>query len=208
MLLVWLFVLILAAVGAVALKGPTNDTFSVPGTESERALSLLDMRFPGTGGAVARIVFAAPAGHTLTEPRYRGLIGLTVAQARAVPQTVGGTRAFLGSLQLSHDGRVAFADLHFGLDPAGMQVSLASPASASPLTHQGNRFVKAKAQQLGADQDTPAIGEQVGDGCFESASPGNREAQILGRIVQQIREHFCAGSGQPFNFVDDQKNIE
>jgi porin len=42
----------------------------------------------------------------------------------------------------------SFADLHFGLDPVGMQVSLASPASASPLTHQGNWGIYGVADQM------------------------------------------------------------
>ena len=42
----------------------------------------------------------------------------------------------------------SFADLHFGLDAAGMPVSLASPASASPLTHQGNWGIYGVADQM------------------------------------------------------------
>jgi putative drug exporter of the RND superfamily len=114
----WLAVLAGVTASAAGLKASTVDTFSVPGTESERALSLLDRQFPGSGGAVARIVFAAPPGHTLTEPRFQALIGPTVTAARRVPQTVGGTKAFLGSLALSRDRRIAFADLHFAVPVA------------------------------------------------------------------------------------------
>jgi porin len=41
-----------------------------------------------------------------------------------------------------------FADLHFGLDTTGMQVSLASPASAFPLTHQANWGIYGVADQM------------------------------------------------------------
>ena len=41
-----------------------------------------------------------------------------------------------------------FADLPFGLDPVGMQVSLASPASAFPLMHQGNWGIYGVADQM------------------------------------------------------------
>src|SRR5438093_4727517 len=61
---VWAVVLIVLAITAGTLKGPTSDVFNVPGTEGQRALDLLREKFPGTGGATARIVFAAPAGHT------------------------------------------------------------------------------------------------------------------------------------------------
>src|SRR5207245_9562360 len=86
----WVALLIAAAIAAFALKAGTNDAFSVPGTESTRRLTLLDQRFPGTGGAVARIVFAAPAGQTLTNRDTR-LNAPTGAPARKVAQRTGDT---------------------------------------------------------------------------------------------------------------------
>jgi RND superfamily putative drug exporter len=110
----WVVVLIVVGVGAAALRGPTSDIFNVPGTESQHALDLLNKKFPGTGGASARIVFAAPAGHSLREARYRTLIGPTVGLARKVPQTVGASD--IGeTVVVSKNGRVAFADLNFAV---------------------------------------------------------------------------------------------
>ena len=85
----------------------------MPGTESQRALDLLNKKFPGTGGADARIVFAAPEGHTLDEERYAGVVEPTLALVQRVPQTVGGVPATLQSLQFSRDRRIAFADIQF-----------------------------------------------------------------------------------------------
>src|SRR6202035_5249931 len=42
----------------------------------------------------------------------------------------------------------SFADLHFGLDANMMPVSLASPANAFPLTHQGNWGIYGVADQM------------------------------------------------------------
>jgi RND superfamily putative drug exporter len=58
----WIAVIVIVGARAGALKGHTNDAFNVPGTQSQQALELLDAKFPGTGGADARIVFAAPRG--------------------------------------------------------------------------------------------------------------------------------------------------
>jgi RND superfamily putative drug exporter len=109
----WLALLIAVGVAALALKGPTDDAFSVPGTESQRALNLLNAKFPGTGGATARVVVAAPAGHTLGEARYRTLLAPTLKLVRAVPQTVTGTGATKTPLTFSKDQRVAFGDINF-----------------------------------------------------------------------------------------------
>src|SRR5262245_4985465 len=111
----WAAALVAMALVAGGLKGTESDSFTVPGTEAQRALDLLDARFPGTGGATARIVFAAPSGHTLGEPQYRRLVGPTVALAREVPQSVGGATAFRHSLRIATDGRIGFADLHFAV---------------------------------------------------------------------------------------------
>ena len=63
----WVLVLVAFAAAAVAFKGPTNDQFSVPGTQSQEAQDLLHEKFPGAGGASARVVFVAPAGEKLTD---------------------------------------------------------------------------------------------------------------------------------------------
>ncbi|TMK40661.1 MAG: MMPL family transporter [Actinobacteria bacterium] len=120
---IWIAVLLAFGALAAGLGGPESDTFTVPGTESQRALDLLKKEFPGTGGAVARIVFAAPRGHKLNEPRYRTLIAPTLKLAQQVPQSVGGAKAFGQSAQLSKAGRILFADLHFVVPVAKLKQS-------------------------------------------------------------------------------------
>lgn len=109
----WLAVLVAVGAAAVALKGPTDDSFSVPGTQSQRALDLLKEKFPGTGGATARVVVAAPAGHTLNEAGYRALLAPTLRLVRQVPQTVQGTGSAKSPLTISKDQRIAFGDINF-----------------------------------------------------------------------------------------------
>jgi putative drug exporter of the RND superfamily len=110
----WTVVFVAVAIGGATLKGQTSDVFSVPGTQSQRALDLLAKEFPGTGGATARIVVAAPVGHVLSEPRYRNLVTPTVALARKVPQTVA-AGSLARTVHVSRDGKIAFADLNFSV---------------------------------------------------------------------------------------------
>lgn len=113
MIAVWLVVLIGVGAAAAALRAPTDSGFSVPGTEAQRAIDLLDQKFPGTGGASARVVVAAPAGHTLDDARYRNLLTPTLTLVRQVPQTVRGTGAPKTPLTVSKDRRIAFGDINF-----------------------------------------------------------------------------------------------
>jgi RND superfamily putative drug exporter len=94
-----------------AVKEDTSDAFNVPGTESQRALDLLDEKFPGAGGATARLVFAAPEGHTLDE--YREVVDPTVERAQEVPQAATTGKEFIRGFVASEDKTIGFADLHF-----------------------------------------------------------------------------------------------
>jgi RND superfamily putative drug exporter len=138
-----LWIAALVGVGALsqAVKTDTNDAFNVPGTESQRALDVLDKRFPGSGGATARVVFAAPAGHTLDEDQYSKVVDPTIAAAQKVPQAVTTGKQFGQSFTMSKDKRIGFADLHFAVPVADLKDStkdalerVADPARKAGLT--------------------------------------------------------------------------
>ena len=111
----WLSLLVAVGVTSQAVSKDTNDAFNVPGTESQRALDLLDEKFPGSGGATARLVFAAPKGHTLDEPQYREVVDPTVDRAQNVPQAVTTGEQFIEGFTPSRDRTIGFADLHFAV---------------------------------------------------------------------------------------------
>ncbi|GAA2546308.1 MMPL family transporter [Streptomyces koyangensis] len=68
--LVWVALLALAGVGAATASTATSNSFSIPGTEAQRAFDLLEERYPGQSadGASARVVFRAPEGEKITAP--------------------------------------------------------------------------------------------------------------------------------------------
>ncbi|MGW4985945.1 MMPL family transporter, partial [Streptomyces mirabilis] len=66
--LIWVALLALAGFGAASAPAATSSSFSVPGTEAQKAFDLLEERFPGgsADGATARVAFKAPAGEKMT----------------------------------------------------------------------------------------------------------------------------------------------
>src|SRR5690349_9017034 len=96
-LLLWVALLVVVAGCALAFKGPTSTSFSIPGTEGQRAIDLLNKKFPGTGGTTATIVFAVPAGQTLTDAKHQAAIRQTMALARKAPQVSAVTDPLIGS---------------------------------------------------------------------------------------------------------------
>jgi uncharacterized membrane protein YdfJ with MMPL/SSD domain len=136
----WLLVLAAVIASAIAFKGETNDKFNVPGTESDRADALLHEKFPGAGGASARVVFVAPEGKTLNEKKYKDAVLASVANAKEAEQVIQVVDPY-SAKALSHDARIGFADVIYPVpkeeidDPARDELEAsADPAKAAGLT--------------------------------------------------------------------------
>ena len=84
-LAIWLAIFGATALGAATLSGPTDDTFSIPGTESQQAIDLLVERLPEANGASGRIVFAAPDGERLAGARGTAVDEAIADVTRAPP---------------------------------------------------------------------------------------------------------------------------
>jgi putative drug exporter of the RND superfamily len=109
-LLGWVAVLALVVAGAGAFKGEFSTKFEVPGTESQRAQDLLHEKFPGAGGASARVVFAAPEGERLTDPANRAAVMESVARASRADDVSFAIDPYKAKA-LSEDGRIGYADV-------------------------------------------------------------------------------------------------
>ncbi|MFE3188421.1 MMPL family transporter [Nocardia sp. NPDC059240] len=85
-LTVWI-VLLVGAIGfAVGTGGKTNDDFTVPGTESQDAVSLLQQRMPAFSGAQMQVVFATPGMTKVTDQQAAGEIEQAMAAFKGLPQ--------------------------------------------------------------------------------------------------------------------------
>ncbi|WP_404955359.1 MMPL family transporter [Streptomyces sp. 147326] len=130
--LLWLAVVVGAGFAASVAPPPPTDTFSMPGTESQKAFDLLKEKFPAMSvdGATARVVVRAPAGEKLTDPAQKAKVeGLVGALAKA-PDVVVASDPFKTNA-VSQDGTTAYAvatykvsalkvtdEAHDGLDKA------------------------------------------------------------------------------------------
>ncbi|MGA4838477.1 MMPL family transporter [Streptomyces sp. G45] len=89
-LMALLWVLIFGGVGFAASTAPAPpaDTFSMPGTESQKAYDLLDDKFPDASadGATARVVLRAPDGKKITDPAEKAKVAKVAAELRKSPQ--------------------------------------------------------------------------------------------------------------------------
>ena len=109
---VWALFLVLLGVGALTLGGKTANTFSIPGTESQRALDALKQELPAASGASATVVVKAPDGKTLADPTVKAAVGATVAKVAKVPEVIAAIDPFT-SKAISPDGTTGLISVQF-----------------------------------------------------------------------------------------------
>ncbi len=108
--------LALLAAGSGAIAKPTNDTFTIPGTQSQQAMDLLSTRMPeaGASGASANVVFMAAPGTTLTMPTAQRTITATLGRLRALPHVLAVTDPFTTG-PVSPDRTTAMATVRYAV---------------------------------------------------------------------------------------------
>ena len=114
-LVVWLVLIVGMGVLASAVKKPTTSEFSIPGTQSQKALDLLNKQFPGTGGAQAKVVFSVSGTNKLTSTQSRQAVQATLANLRKAPQVLSVTNPYeAGTVSASQ--QIAYATVAYPVD--------------------------------------------------------------------------------------------
>ncbi|MFF7769287.1 MMPL family transporter [Streptomyces massasporeus] len=119
--LIWVALLTLAGVGAAGAPAAGNSSFSIPGTEAQKAFDLLEQRFPGTSadGATARVVFKAPSGEKMTDPGNNATVQDTVKELSDGSEVVRVTDPYQAKA-VSKDGTIAYAQVSYKV--SGMEL--------------------------------------------------------------------------------------
>jgi RND superfamily putative drug exporter len=155
----WLGLLVLMGFAASQFAEETTDSFDVPGMESVEAFELLSERFPemAADGSTARVVFAAPAGETLTDPENQAAIESTVAALGQVPDVARVGDPYQGgpSGAISQDGTIGYAEVNFGIQFPGANDELEAavePARDAGLTvEMGGEALQEEFEQGGSE---------------------------------------------------------
>ncbi|QLD11250.1 MMPL family transporter [Microbacterium oleivorans] len=74
----WLLILVIACGGALLLNKGTDNSFTIPGTEAQEGLELLNRTFPQASGTSAQLVIVAPEGGSVRDDPYAAEIADTV----------------------------------------------------------------------------------------------------------------------------------
>ncbi|MEV7017162.1 MMPL family transporter [Streptomyces sp. NPDC093991] len=119
--LFWVALLALAGVGAAGAPAAGTSSFSIPGTEAQKAFDLLEERFPGASadGATARVVFKAPDGEKMTDPGNKAAVQETVGELSGGAEVAQVTDPYRTG-GVSRDGTIAYTSVTYKV--SGMEL--------------------------------------------------------------------------------------
>lgn len=111
----WLLVLGLAGSGAVLLGQGTDNSFSIPGTESQSGLEQLSRTFPQVSGTNAQFIVVAAQGDEITDDTYRDRIEDAVGELGDLEGVLAVTSPFDEQISgmISDDEAAAIVQLQF-----------------------------------------------------------------------------------------------
>ncbi|PPL19938.1 MMPL family transporter [Microterricola pindariensis] len=90
-LVLWLVALAVLFAGAGLLGQGTDNTYSIPGTESQDALDALARTFPQVSGSSAQLIAVAPDGGSVTDAGFEAAVTAAAATIAAIPQVSSAT---------------------------------------------------------------------------------------------------------------------
>ncbi|MEI8409863.1 MULTISPECIES: MMPL family transporter [unclassified Kribbella] len=122
---IWVLVLAAAGGGAVVFNHGTDDTFSIPGSESQDALDYLGRVFPEVSGSSAQLVLVVPDGQKVDTAANRTAVGAAVTRIGKVDQVATVVNPFGSNVSgaVSGDGRAALIAVPLKVDLAQVEPS-------------------------------------------------------------------------------------
>ncbi|MDZ8276806.1 MMPL family transporter [Microbacterium aquimaris] len=120
-LVAWLLLLVVTAVGALTFMKGTDNSFSIPGTEAEEGLEQLDRTFPQASGTSAQVFVATgSADARMTDPLYADAVGASIEDFEALDGVLAVTDPFDENVSglVSDDDRAAIIRVQLDGQPS------------------------------------------------------------------------------------------
>ena len=170
-LAVWLAALVLLLGGAALLSNGTDNTFSIPGTESQEAQDALARTFPQVSGTSAQLVAVAPKGTDVHDPSFQSAVESSAAAIAKIPQVTSASSPYSGPStgNIAEDGSAVIVPI---------QLSVAQTAvlpSTSDAIQKAGRDLEATLPK-GSEV---AVGGQL----FSQTVAGISVTELLGIVV-------------------------
>ncbi|MFJ8790061.1 MMPL family transporter [Streptomyces sp. NPDC102462] len=167
--LIWVALLTLAGVGAASAPAAGNTSFSIPGTEAQKAFDLLEQRFPGMSadGATARVVFKAPNGEKMTDKDNKATVEKTVKELGDGSEVASVADPYKGKA-VSKDGTIAYTSVKYKV--SGMELEDSSRDALN---------------QAAEDARDAGLTVEIGGDAL-SATPETGSSEVIGIAVAAV----------------------
>ncbi|QDO02378.1 MMPL family transporter [Streptomyces sp. S1A1-8] len=178
MLALWLALVAAAVVCMTAFggTGKLDNTFSIPGSESQRALDRMKTDFPTFSGTSAQIVFTATDGQKVTDPADSARIRAALGAAASAPQVAKVVSPF-DAHTISADGTTAVAQVRYEVPQSALEP---------------NALDELKSAVAGANQRGMRV--DVGGSAFGNAPSESHRSDIIGVGVALVILTLTFGS--------------
>ncbi|MFJ9187206.1 MULTISPECIES: MMPL family transporter [Streptomyces] len=168
--LIWVALLAVAGIGAATAPAATSSSFSIPGTEAQRAFDLLEQRNPGTSadGATARVVFKAPEGEKVTDPANKSEITGIVKELETGSKQIASVADPFATQAVSQNGSTAY-------------ISVSYQVSSMELTDATRESL----EDAGKDAQKSGMKVEIGGDALQ-VMPHTGTAEIIGVVIAAI----------------------
>ncbi|MFG3656927.1 MMPL family transporter [Streptomyces sp. NPDC047706] len=158
----WLAVLAGAVCALVAVGGKLDNEFTIPGSESQRAQDTMAEDFPAAAGTSAQIVFTAPEGGEVSDPRTAQAIRRTLTAARDAPQVAAVVPPERAGT-VTPDGRTALAQVNYDVSRSALDDgTLDALEETTRAAEEAGLEVSVGGQAYGNGVLTPSVLELLG----------------------------------------------
>ena len=116
-LVLWLVALAVLFAGVGLLSEGTDNTYSIPGTESQDALDALARTFPQVSGSSAQLIAVAPDDGDVTDADFASAVDDAITAITAIPQVTSATSPYdsTASANLSPDHSAALVPIQLSV---------------------------------------------------------------------------------------------
>ncbi|GAA1445776.1 MMPL family transporter [Leifsonia poae] len=174
MLTLWLAALVLIVAGAALLGTGTDNTYTIPGTESQQALDALARTFPQVSGTSAQMIVVAAKGGDIRDPAYQSAIESSVTAISAIPQVSSATSPY---------GTTTTGNINESSTSALVPIQLAVAQTAvTPTTMDALQAAGVTLEHALPSGSQVAVGGQV----FSQTATGISITELLGIAIAFI----------------------
>jgi RND superfamily putative drug exporter len=176
---VWVVIAVALVAISSAAGSKTSENLTLPGTGSTIATELLEENLPEQAYGSNPLVFEAPAGKKLTEPKYAAAIEESAKELEALPLVNSAKSPLVeGSKTISKDQRIAYIPVVLGVGPG-------------EINEEESQEILDAAQPAEAVGINTSIGSYVGQ---QLSKPATEFAEVVGLVAAVIILLFAFGT--------------